>query len=83
MTPQSAPCKAVLAKGFADCRDAAPDGDKGPTFHNFDPQNFKGEVIDYVFVKGDVTVNKFEVIRDVVDGDLPSDHYPVYADVTF
>ena len=83
VTPQSAPCKAVLAQGFADCRDAAPDGDKGVTFHNFDPQNYKGEVIDYVFVKGDVTVNKFEVIRDVVDGALPSDHYPVCADVTF
>ena len=40
-------------------------------------------MIDYVFAKGDVTVSRFAVIRDTVDGDLPSDHFPVYADVTF
>ena len=83
VTPESAPCKAVLAAGFADCRDIAAETDKGITFHGFRYPDYEGSVIDYVFAKGDVTVNKFAVIRDTVDGDLPSDHYPVYADVEF
>ena len=83
VTPDSAPCKAVLAAGFADCRDIAAETDKGITFHGFNYPDYKGSVIDYVFAKGDVTVSRFAVIRDTVDGDLPSDHFPVYADVTF
>ncbi len=83
VTPDSAPCKAVLDGGFIDCRDAAKETDKGITFHNFDYPQYEGAVIDYVFAKGDVTVNRFAVVRDTVDGDLPSDHFPVYADVEF
>lgn len=83
VTPDSAPCKAVLDGGFIDCRDAAKESDKGITFHAFDYPHYEGTVIDYVFAKGDVSVNRFAVVRDTVDGALPSDHYPVYADVDF
>ncbi len=83
VTPDSAPCRAVLDGGFFDCRDAARETDKGITYHGFAYPVFSGSVIDYVFAKGDVTVSRFAVVRDTVDGDLPSDHYPVYADVAF
>ena len=83
VTPDSAPCKAVLDSGFRDCRDIAAVTDKGPTFHDFERPGFAGSVIDYVFAKGDVKVNSFRVIRDTVDGLLPSDHYPVVAEVDF
>ena len=83
VTPESAPCRAVLDGGFMDCRNVAKESDKGITFHDFRYPEYQGTVIDYVFAKGDVTVEKFAVIRDTVDGDLPSDHYPVYADVEF
>ncbi len=85
VTPDSAPCKAVLDGGFADCRTAAAVTDTGITWHNLQPitPEFTGAVIDYVFARGDVKVDRFAVIRDKIDGELPSDHYPVYADVEF
>ena len=83
VTPESAPCKAVLAGGFKDCKEIAEETDKGITFHGFRYPDYEGSVIDYVFAKGDVRVSKFAVIRDTIDGELPSDHYPVYADVDF
>lgn len=81
VTPGSAPCEAVKAGGFADSRDIAAESDKGTTFHDFEKPGFAGETIDYVFVRGDVPVSRFAVIRERVDGGLPSDHYPVYADM--
>ena len=82
VTPESLPCKAVKECGFVDCRDIAKTADKGATFHAFkedDPSYHT--VIDYVFVKGDVKVNSFKVIRDHIDSQVPSDHYPVIAEV--
>ena len=83
VTPDSAPYRAVLSEGFTDCRSMAKITDTGITFHNFNYPAYEGCVIDYVFAKGNVSVEEFAVIRDAVDGDLPSDHFPVYADVTF
>ena len=83
VTPASAPYKAVLAGGFKDCRTVAPDTDTGATFHAYGNPDDPPCVIDYVFCKGDVKVETFAVIRDEIDGMLPSDHYPVYADVSF
>ena len=80
VTPDSAPCKAVKSGGFLDARDVAPVTDKGVTFHDFESGR-ESSVIDYVFVRGDVKVNSFSVIRDKIDGDLPSDHYPVIAEI--
>lgn len=80
VTPESAPCQAVKAGGFRDARDVAPVTDKGVTFHDFESGR-ESSVIDYVFVRGDVKVNSFSVIRDRIDGELPSDHYPVIADI--
>lgn len=83
VTPESAPCKAVKDGGFVDARDVAEITDKGYTFHGFASAECTSSVIDYVFVKGDVKVNEFRVIREAVDRDIPSDHYPVIADVEF
>ena len=79
--PDSAPCEAVKAGGFADTREIAAETDKGTTFHDFEKPGYEGQTIDYVFVRGDVPVSRFAVVRDRVDGDLPSDHYAVYADL--
>lgn len=81
VTPDSAPCRAVKDGGFVDARDVAAETDTGMTFHDFEREGFEGLVIDYVFVRGDVKVEKFAVVRDKIDGRLPSDHYPVYADI--
>ena len=81
VTPDSAPYAAVIAGGFRDCSFLAKTTDHGITFHDFENPAYDGAVIDYVFCKGDVQVNAFRVIRDTIDGALPSDHYPVLADV--
>lgn len=84
VTPDSKPCKAVLACGFSDCRDIAEITDKGRTFHGFNEKDPEaGSVIDYVFCKGSVRVKSFEVIRKHIDRQVPSDHYPVVAEVEF
>lgn len=80
VTPDSAPCKAVKDGGFIDCRDVAKKTDKDFTFHAF---GTAASVIDYVFYKGDIKVDKFAVIREKVDKLYPSDHYSVYADLKF
>lgn len=83
VTPDSAPCNAVKACGFEDARDLTELTDKDITFHAFAPNdpNVPKSVIDYVFCKGNIKVKRFKVMRKLVDGELPSDHYPIYADV--
>ena len=88
VTPDSAPYRTVIEAGFADARNLAAVSDDAPTFHwdVFVSERSKTDatVIDYCFVKGDVRVDSFRVIRDVYPGDLyPSDHFPVLAEVTF
>lgn len=86
VTPDSAPYRTVIAGGFRDAREEAPVRDDSPTFHCevyvTDAYREAPSIIDYCFVKGDVTVRSFRVLRDVYPGDLyPSDHFPVLAEV--
>ncbi len=86
VTPDSAPYRTVIAGGFRDARLLAPVGDDGPTFHCevfvTDKYYETPSIIDYCFVKGDVQVRAYRVIRDVYPGDLyPSDHFPVLVEV--
>ena len=39
--------------------------------------------IDYIFVSGDVTVNKYGVLTDSQYSRFPSDHFPVMINATF
>lgn len=88
VTPESEPYKTVIAGGFADARMLAPVTDHGVTFHadvfvNPDRANHHC-IIDYCFVKGDINVLSYKVIRDTYEGDLyPSDHFPVVAEIEF
>lgn len=88
VTPESEPYATVLANGFADARLLAPVTDNGPTFHAdvFEEGTRRNHhcIIDYCFVKGDIEVKSYKVIRDLYEGNLyPSDHYPVVAEITF
>lgn len=88
VTPDSDPYKTVIAAGFSDARDVAAISDDSDTFHMdvFRPEKRSEHcsIIDYCFVKGNVKVNTFKVLRDMYPGGLfPSDHFPVIAEVTF
>ena len=68
-----------LTQAFVDVN-AQTVNDLGPTFHGFDPEKW-GEHIDYCFITPDVAPLDFEVLREMVDGDFPSDHYGLFASV--
>ena len=86
VTPDSAPYRAVIAGGFRDARLVAPVTDNGPTFHSevfvTEETEENAAIIDYCFVKGDVDVKSYRVIRETYPGALyPSDHYPVLVEL--
>ncbi len=83
ITPDSAPCAAVKAGGFADCRDIAKRTDLNCTYHGFTSGTEGISVIDYVFVKGDIKVKSFRVNNKKLDAHFPSDHFPVIAELAF
>lgn len=81
ITPDSVPCKAIKDSGFVDTRDIAAKTDMSNTFHAFNSGSEGISIIDYVFVKGDISVKTFRVIKDKINGHFPSDHFPVVADI--
>lgn len=86
VTPDSDPYRTVIRAGFRDARDIAAVSDDSVTFHVdvfvSDHLREAYNVIDYCFVKGDVQVRSFRVLRDMYPGKrYPSDHFPVLAEV--
>lgn len=55
--------------------------DLGPTYHGFEPETL-GEHIDYCFITRNIRPVAFQVLRQLVDGKYPSDHYALTATVT-
>lgn len=58
-----------------------PHADAVGTFNAFEGR-LDGPKIDYVFVEPDARVREAGIIREQRDGRYPSDHYPVYAEIT-
>ena len=59
-----------------------PHGPSG-TFTGFDLNATPKEPIDFIFVKKGITVLSHGTLSDSFDGYLPSDHYPVLAEIIF
>ena len=60
--------------------------DPGGTVHAFEPESEamkKRSKIDYIFHKGTVRTTASQIIKDHVNGQYPSDHYFLYADLEF
>ena len=87
VTPDSAPYRTVIEAGFADARHIAAVSDDSATFHMYtfvSDDHAEDAVIDYCFVKGDVQIDSYRVLRNLYPGDLyPSDHFPVLAVAEF
>ena len=87
-TPDTAPYR-LLTEPTGDAsplRDALPDAivpHHGPaaTFNGFDDAVQPDGRIDYVFVRGPVTVRRHGTLTDRWDGHFPSDHCPVLAEL--
>ena len=69
---------------LTDSRNASENKPYGPqgTFTGFDIMRDAGEPIDHIFVTGDVVVANYAVLTQHWGGRLPSDHYPVVADLS-
>lgn len=62
--------------GFRDTQDIAASTMEGTTCGE--------EHIDYIFVDDGITsVSAYKIVTDSYDGQYPSDHYPIYADIKF
>jgi endonuclease/exonuclease/phosphatase family metal-dependent hydrolase len=74
---------AITAGGaFADTfRVKYPDERTVGTFTGFDPARTEGEKIDYVFAPASAEVLNAAIVRTTRGGRLPSDHFPVVAQI--
>ena len=86
-SPDSTPHQILTAEGpFVDLWDAAEErvNEELGTFNGFkDPTGGGPEKrIDWILSKGNVLVERIEIVEDQKNGQFPSDHYPVIADVT-
>lgn len=73
------------ASGLRDSRSiskAPPYGPEG-TFTAFRIDNASSEIIDHIFVSDAFAVERHATISQHWHGQLPSDHYPVVADLTY
>lgn len=73
----------VTMPGLRDSRGASQSKPFGPagTFNNFKLQPEGQDAIDHILVGGNVSVVRYAVIAQNVDGRMLSDHYPVLADL--
>ncbi len=68
-----------------DAAEQSETGRYGPTgtSNRFEITTVREYPIDYIFVSDPITVKRFGVLSDSFDGRLPSDHYPVLAEIQF
>lgn len=82
----SNPYAAIVEPGKGALRDSAaisrtPHYGPPGTFTGFDIARMDASPIDHIFVSDDVTVLRHATLTDQNGGKLPSDHYPVVADL--
>lgn len=76
--------KKMVSGVMADTKYTAKKSMEFCTFHNMDPlETNKNHVIDYVMINNNFKANEYRVVTEGVDGCYVSDHYPVYADLSF
>ena len=73
-------CAASLLKDSAKISETAPTG-PATTFHGWGTRN--DVYIDFIFVSEGTRVLSHRIDDSLVDGDFPSDHYPVIAELVW
>ncbi|MBL7179805.1 MAG: endonuclease/exonuclease/phosphatase family protein [Desulfobacterales bacterium] len=82
--PPSSPCYTIFTgknQKSADLKRFFKNVFKKPfpgTHHGF-TGNANGDHIDWILYRGRIAKKKYKVIRDIIDGIYPSDHFPLYA----
>lgn len=75
--------KDMVSDVLKDAKFLAPDTMNEVTYHNGDPEHFDGKIIDFVLVNSLVVPKTYRVLTQGIDGQLVSDHYPIYSDCEF
>lgn len=81
-TPESDAMK-ILRSALTDARLAAP-SQKLPqagSFNAFNSARPADQLIDHIFINGNIGTRNFEMLVDLRNGRYPSDHFPVVADL--
>ena len=81
--------KTIKQSGLVDSKEVSKTKPQGPHFtYNYYKTSFapntpktKFVCIDYIFCSPNIEVNSFKVVNDCINGILPSDHYPVVAEI--
>lgn len=72
----------MATEEFDDAKYLTSEPDKGSTYQNWG-EKIDTPCIDYFMLsKGDFSVNTFHTIRTTFDGVYPSDHFPIYMELT-
>jgi len=83
LTPETEPV-VLLKRYMKDSREVSEEPPYGPagTFNGFKTDaDLSNNRIDYIFVRGDITVLKYAALSDFKDHRFPSDHLPVFVKV--
>ena len=81
----SEPLRSITASslGLRDARAASKSAPFGPagTFNDFS-MTFETKAIDHFFLGKQIEVERYLVLAQLIDGRWPSDHFPVFVDLT-
>jgi len=79
--PNTVPYALMIFDGFVSSRETALTTHGGDTFHDYGEAS-PGAIIDHVFyLPGRTAAMNYRVCDDKIDGDYPSDHHPIIADL--
>ena len=53
------------------------------TFHGLDPEGKADYVIDFILCSPGIHVSEYRTVTEGINGRFVSDHFPIYADITF
>ncbi len=77
------PCRIMAASGLRDAREISLNGHFGvsTSFNDFNVTWRRAYTIDHILVSGGLRVQQEGIPADMFDGKLPSDHFPVIAEL--
>lgn len=73
----------VMTEDLTDARDAAADCISYGTYHGCAPEGHADDVIDFVLCSEGIKVNTYRAVTVGLEGRFVSDHFPIYADLSF
>ncbi len=71
----------LVSGKLRDSKFVAENSDDGITYNGFGEND--GGIIDFIMVSPEINVKKYTVVNEMINGEYPSDHFPVTAEIEF